>query len=371
MPRRLLAALLAGATGLVGAGAGLFWYASSQNLPDTEGAVAVAITAGACEPMELEVPAGLASFHITNRSDRPLEWEILDGVMVVAERENIAPGYSSVLSERLKPGVYQVTCGLLSNPRGKLTVLATAQSEAERAAPPLRAFLGPLSERRVQMMRAASGLTRAAQALEGAIAADDLAAAKAAWQEAALHWVALGPVASRAADLQNRIAPQAAFLAMREADPGFTGLSRIEYGLFAQGSTAGLEGVAQALLADTTEMQARVKALDVGPEAIGADAARFARTLAEGQGAAGLGHYAGDEGAQLAEALATLRRAYALLAPLLGEANPAFVEPVEAGFAQAEAALQTTPPQRAATSQAFGALGEALAGINANLGLER
>ena len=46
-----------------------------------EGAVAVTVTSSACEPNALTVPAGRVTFAVTNKSDRVLEWEILDGVM--------------------------------------------------------------------------------------------------------------------------------------------------------------------------------------------------------------------------------------------------------------------------------------------------
>jgi iron uptake system component EfeO len=58
----------------------------------SERAVAVNVTASACEPSDLNVSAGPVTFSIHNASAGALEWEILDGVMVVAERENIPPG---------------------------------------------------------------------------------------------------------------------------------------------------------------------------------------------------------------------------------------------------------------------------------------
>ncbi len=89
-------------------------------------------------PTPLTVPAGKTTFKIKNQQSRgPLEWEILDGVMVVEERENIIPGFVQTLTATLKPGQYQMTCGLLSNPKGMLTVTATgtstAKADAERA----------------------------------------------------------------------------------------------------------------------------------------------------------------------------------------------------------------------------------------------
>ncbi len=55
-------------------------------------------------PNAITVPAGRSTFTIVNNSDRALEWEILDGVMVVEERENIVPGFSQTLQAKLKAG---------------------------------------------------------------------------------------------------------------------------------------------------------------------------------------------------------------------------------------------------------------------------
>ncbi|MDP5255133.1 MULTISPECIES: cupredoxin domain-containing protein [unclassified Vibrio] len=84
--------------------------------------VKVSVNDRQCEPMNLHLSAGKHRFIITNQSMRSLEWEILDGVRVVAERENIAPGFYQKMTVDLEPGEYQTTCGLLTNPQGKLIV---------------------------------------------------------------------------------------------------------------------------------------------------------------------------------------------------------------------------------------------------------
>ena len=89
---------------------------------NADGSVNIGVNDTACEPMELTVPSGQVVFNIKNDSGRKLEWEILKGVMVVDERENIAPGLSDKMTVTLLPGEYEMTCGLLTNPRGKLIV---------------------------------------------------------------------------------------------------------------------------------------------------------------------------------------------------------------------------------------------------------
>ena len=86
------------------------------------GAINIAVNDKACEPMELTVPSGQVVFNIKNNSSRKLEWEILKGVMVVDERENIVPGLTDKMTVTLLPGEYEMTCGFLNNPRGKLVV---------------------------------------------------------------------------------------------------------------------------------------------------------------------------------------------------------------------------------------------------------
>src|SRR3990167_220844 len=127
--------------------------------------VLVTIHPHSCEPNALSVPAVRASFRIVNRSDRAVEWEILDGVLVVEERENIAPGLSQVINANLLPGDYAITCGLLSNPRGTLHVTPTAASDAAaKAKPSMVAFVGPLSEFRVYLSSQSSALIKIGRA---------------------------------------------------------------------------------------------------------------------------------------------------------------------------------------------------------------
>ncbi len=78
--------------------------------------VKVTVNDKQCEPMQVTVNAGKTQFIIQNHSQKALEWEILKGVMVVEERENIAPGFTQKLTANLQPGEYDMTCGLLTQP---------------------------------------------------------------------------------------------------------------------------------------------------------------------------------------------------------------------------------------------------------------
>ena len=383
LSRRATRLALSGSVLLVGLGVGAVWWAASRVVPEnTEGEITVTITDTACDPMALTVPAGKSTFRIRNASDRVLEWEILDGVMVVAERENIAPGLNSTLSERLKPGTYDITCGLLSNPRGTLTVTPTAESQAAIAAPELRAFVGPLSEYRVYLSRRASELIKATSALSDRIAAADLDGARAAWLEARKPWRQMAPVAGRMGDLVNRMDPLAIYLQGQETDPAFAGFHRIEYGLWVQNSTDGLGPVAQALAADAVEIQARIKALQLAPADLASNAADQAGRVLD-QASGGQTPYSQTDLAEFAAELDGITRSALLVDPLVAAANPAASAALHQAVEAARATLesfaveggylpfdQVDANSRKAISASFETLSTALAALNPAIGLE-
>ncbi|MFE3837404.1 iron uptake system protein EfeO [Pseudogemmobacter sonorensis] len=383
-PSRLVPLAVAGSAALAMAGGVAFWYAT-QTAPEPERGQIHKVVVGDrdCDPMDFTLPAGRTTFEIHNASARPIEWEILDGVMVVEERENIAPGFHSLLTAKLKPGTFQITCGLLSNPRGALVVTPSEESEAERAAPPVTAFIGPLSEYKVWLGQQSAALVAETARLTDAIRAGDIVAAQAQYLAARLPYKRIEAVTGRIADLENAIDPLADYLENREADPGFTGFHRIEYGLWVEGDTASLVPVADRLLADVTVLQERLKALRLAPEDLAGTAARQADRLAEGQIRDGENRYGFTDPAEFAANLDGMEKAVQLLRPLVADAVPEVAADVDQGFAEARAALEAlktpdgwpaydaVPPEdRERLAGAFRALTIAIAAVNPVIGLE-
>ncbi|MVW85522.1 iron uptake system protein EfeO [Pseudomonas sp. PB101] len=269
-PPRALRWALAGSVIVMIAAGGLFYYASTMAAAKrlaNHDEVLVTIHPHSCEPNALTVPAGHASFRIVNRSDRAVEWEILDGVLVIEERENIAPGLSQVINANLAPGDYSITCGLLSNPRGTLHVTPTAASDAAaKARPSMVAFVGPLSEFRVYLNSQGSALIKAVTALQQAIESGDLSQAQALYVPARTAYQRVAPAAQRLAQLDNAINARADYFEKREQDPGFTGFHRIEYALFEQRDLSGMAPVAQRLLTDVRTLKQQLLAQSLPPE---------------------------------------------------------------------------------------------------------
>lgn len=269
-PPRALRLAVAGSVIVMIAAGGLFYYAAQLAAAKRQAnhdEVVVTIHPHSCEPNALSVPAGRASLRIVNRSDRAVEWEILDGVLVIEERENIAPGLSQVINANLLPGDYSITCGLLSNPRGTLHVTPTAASDAAaKARPSMVAFVGPLSEFRVYLNSQSTALIKAVTALQQAIESADLSQAQALYGPARAAYQRVAPAAQRLAELDNAINARADYFEKREQDPGFTGFHRIEYALFQQRTLADLVPIAQRLLTDVTSLKQQLLARSLPPE---------------------------------------------------------------------------------------------------------
>jgi iron uptake system EfeUOB component EfeO/EfeM len=386
-PPRALKLAVAGSVVLMIAAGGLFYFASQtamkKRAANSNAETVVTIHAQACEPNALTVPAGKNAFRIVNRSERAVEWEILDGVLVVEERENIAPGLSQVINANLQPGDYAITCGLLSNPRGTLHVTPTAESEANaKARPSMVAFIGPLSEYRVYLSTQSSALIKAVNGLQEAIATGDLNTAQAAYLPARAAYQRIAPAAQRLAELDNAINARADYYEKREQDPGFGGFHRIEYGLFAQQSVEGLLPVAQRLQTDVTALKQQLLAQNMAPEQLASVVARNMRSIAEIRSNGEEERYSHSDLNGFVANLEGTRKVIDLLRPMLGKSAKDLLTRIDAASAALDTELnglstekgmrsydQVDEKQRASIAEKAKALANALDGIDEALGL--
>lgn len=373
-----------GAAVLVVAGGAAFYFASKNLKSGTsDNAILVTIKDGTCDPNTITVPAGRSTFKIVNNSDRALEWEILDGVMVLEERENIVPGFSQTLQAKLKAGDYEITCGLLSSPRGTLHVTPSVESNAEAARPPLVSFVGALAEFQVFLLTQANALVKATTALDDAIKGGDLEKARELYQKARQPYKQIEPMADMFADLHNAIDPIADYLEKREQDPAFTGFHRIEYGLYSSNSLDGLAPVSAKLLADVTALKDRMRGLRIPPEQIAKGSARLIASIGETKITTGEDHYAKTDLADFDANLAGVTRMMALLKPVVSQAAPAVVAEIDSRVADVSGTLKqlrgpdgfpaydkVAVESRNVLSQKMKALAESIGKLNAAVGLE-
>lgn len=384
---RALRWALAGSVVLMIVAGGLFWYASNMAAAKRQhnhDEIVVNIHPHSCEPSALTVPAGRASFRIVNRSERAVEWEILDGVLVVEERENIAPGLSQVINANLQPGDYAITCGLLSNPRGTLHVTPTAASDAAaKAKPSMVAFVGPLSEFRVYLAVQGSALIKAATALNQAVASGDLAQAQALYLPARAAYQRLAPAAQRLAELDNQINARADYFEKREQDPAFVGFHRLEYALFQQRKLDDVAPIAQRLLADVTTLKQQLLAQSLPPEQLVSIIVRNLDSLAEVRAASGEEErYSHSDLNGFAANAQTARKVVDLLRPMLSKSSADVLANVDQALSDFDSQLNAfksadgyvsydavTAAQRQQIAAKAKTLATALEGIDPALGL--
>ena len=170
--------------------------------------VKVTVNDKQCEPMTLTVNSGKTQFIIQNHSQKALEWEILKGVLVVEERENIAPGFSQKMTANLQPGEYEMTCGLLTNPKGKLIVKGEATADAAKGAAVLS--LGDaITAYKAYVTKETAELATATKAFTDAVKAGDIEKAKSLYAPTRQHYERIEPIAeqlnSDVLELQKRI----------------------------------------------------------------------------------------------------------------------------------------------------------------------
>jgi iron uptake system component EfeO len=78
----------------------------------TGGAIAVTSTDAACEVATSTTTSGAVAFEVTNRGSQITEFYLMaeDGLRIIGEVENIAPGTSRTLTATVQPGSYLTLC---------------------------------------------------------------------------------------------------------------------------------------------------------------------------------------------------------------------------------------------------------------------
>lgn len=103
------------------------------------------------------------------------------------------------------------------------------------------------------------------QALTASVSANDLVTARERWLTAQLTWQEIGAAYGSFGDLGAAINTLPSGLARGPADPGFTGLHRVEYGLYHGQGPAELVPVLEELQANIGKLDSNLSGLTVAP----------------------------------------------------------------------------------------------------------
>ncbi len=233
------------------------------------GAATVTVTRTGCARDWTAARAGTQTFTVANQSGQAGEINLVNPAGgVVGEIETLGPATSAQLTATLRPGSYAFTCHLSG--QGVTTSAAVQVTGGTvRAAPAavkpvtVRDLAGP--NRAYQAYAAAQlrGLATAVGKIQADLRRGDLAAARADWLAAQLAWERTGASYDSFSGDDTAVAGLPGGLPAGVADKDFTGLHRLEYGLWHGQRAAGLRPVAATLAADVARVQRNLGSADL------------------------------------------------------------------------------------------------------------
>jgi high-affinity iron transporter len=221
----------------------------------TSAASTVTVSRASCAPDWSAAQPGTQTITVTNNSG--LAGEInLDNAAgaVVGEIETIGPGTSAPLTATLGAGTYTIKCLMGSQPTTASPPVTVSANGTTTAAAPVAVkpvTLGDLTppNRLYQGYAAAqlAGLATAVTAVEADLRKGGLPQAKKDWLTAQLDWERVGASYDSFGDLGLAVDGLPDGLPGGVSDQGFTGLHRLEYGLWHGQPARELLPVARAL----------------------------------------------------------------------------------------------------------------------------
>lgn len=303
--------------------------------------VAVTATNKGCEPAQVEATAGKTTFVITNKGDSPLEFEILSGVKVIEEKENIAPNFVQELKANLEEGEYDLICGKKGLPKGKLLVKAAPKEQANQIKPSVdqSKLVGAIAEYKVYVLQEVDQLVAKTKIFTDAVIADDIPTAQKAYVAARVHYEHIEPIADLFSDLDDSIDARADKFNKKELDPDFGGFHRLEKALFQDKSTADVIPVAKKLRTDTLELQKRIKDLAIEPKKLVGGASDLIEEVAAHKITGEEERYSHTDLVDFQSNVDGSQKIVELLRPLVQKANPEILTKIDANFTKINQSL--------------------------------
>ncbi|MDO4907545.1 iron uptake system protein EfeO, partial [Neisseria sp.] len=258
---------------------------------------------------------------------------ILKGVMVVDERENIAPGLSDKMTVTLLPGEYAMTCGLLNNPRGKLTVTDSGFKQAGGEAD-LEKLAQPLADYKAYVQAEAKELVAKTAAFVAAVKAGEVEKAKSLFADTRTHYERIEPIAELFNELDPAIDAREDDYKQGPKDPGFTGFHRIEHALWIENSAEGVKETAGKLEADVKKLQAEIDALTFPPSKVVGGAAVLMEEVAATKISGEEDRYSRTDLSDFQANVEGSQKIVELFRPMIAEKNQALLDKADANFKQ-------------------------------------
>ncbi|MFI1919168.1 iron uptake transporter permease EfeU [Nocardia sp. NPDC020380] len=234
----------------------------------SEGSIqAVSITSNSCAPEWGSARSGSQTFSVKNDSGKAGEITLVnaDGA-IVGEIETIGAGTTADMTATLSHGSYTIKCAMSGQ---AVTTSATVQVSGTADAPPAvkpvtQVDLKPANDAyQAAAAQALGQLTGTLGAIRNDLHANNIAAAQADWLTAQEQWERVGASYNSFGDKGTAVDGLPGGLPDGVNDDGFTGLHRLEYGLWHGQGAAQLLPVLDKLGADIAAVQQNLTSTDL------------------------------------------------------------------------------------------------------------
>ena len=221
----------------------------------------ITITRGNCGAAWAAPSGTPATFQLHNSGTVTAEVDLIDPGTggIYTEIEGLSPGTTRPMSVQLGRGSYAFRClgedtDAVTGPTVRLTVANPAQARAVQPVTRQDMF-DPVNRYRAYVTAGLGTLSTDAHALAAALHGGDLNGSRAAWLTAHLAYERLGAAYGTFDDFADKIDGGPDGLPGGVRDEDFTGLRRIEYGLWHGESPAALAGAGDQLAADVDALR--------------------------------------------------------------------------------------------------------------------
>ncbi len=208
-------------------------------LPSSSSGSVQAVTIGesSCAPEWKSGKSGTQTFQIQNKTSKAGEINLLDaGGAIVGEIETIGPATTADMTATLGNGSYTITCLMSGKPKttSPTVQVSGASGNTPPAVQPVTANdLTPANNAyQAYADQALSRLASAVTAIGNDVQANNIPAAQADWLAAQMEWERVGASYNSFGDAGTAVDGLPDGLPGGASDAGFTGLHRIEYGLW-------------------------------------------------------------------------------------------------------------------------------------------
>ncbi|UVJ41507.1 EfeM/EfeO family lipoprotein [Arthrobacter sp. CJ23] len=319
---------------------------TDNNAAAASGPIKVSSTNDACTLSTQTTKSGNLTFAIRNEGNQVTEFYLLaeDGLRIIAEVENIGPGLTRNLVVTAPAGKYTTACKPGMQGDGIRAAFEVTESGEKPAVDTnIKALTDKGTAQYLSYVKdQTEQLVAGTKEFATAYAAGDAAKARELYAATRMHWERIEPVAESFGDLDPKLDAREADLAPGEE---WTGWHRAEKDLFPPAGFAALtaperEKLAAQLVADTEDLAARTRTVELTADKLGNGAKELLDEVATGKVTGEEEIWSHTDLWDFQANVDGARIAFENLRPVLEQKNPELATSLDAKFAALQAELK-------------------------------